>query len=116
MREESAPTGMERRKHPRKTVDWPVTLRLAEGEFEARLRDISRAGVCFYLDRRVPEMTILKMDLALPALKGRVVRAGGVVVRCQAVSPHLDHYEVAMFFNDISDDDREALTRMVDQA
>ncbi len=111
------PSGRERRRHVRVALDWPVTISLADGTFEARLRDISRAGVCFFLDRRIPEMTILSMDLDLPPLgdgpEREHVRGSGVVVRCQPLSPHIDHYEVAVFLNDVSEESRERLDAYV---
>jgi len=107
--------GHERRRHPRASIDCPVTLALGEGDCEARLRDVSRAGVCFFLDRRVPEMTILRMQLELPEDQGgtRHIEGSGVVVRCQAIGPHVDHYEVAVFLNDMTESNREALEQYV---
>jgi len=113
----SQPTGAERRRHPRVALDWPVTITLPDGDHEARLRDVSRAGVCFFLDRRIPEMTVLKLDLALPEVPGDAERmqvaGSGVVVRCQQLSPHLDHYEVAVFLNDLTESDRARLESYV---
>jgi len=113
--ETQPPTGSERRRHPRVALDCPVTIALADGEFEARLRDLSTAGVCFFLDRRIPEMTVLRMVLPLPEPNGSVttVRGSGVVVRCQPLSPHVDHYEIAIFLNEVEDEDRERLERYV---
>lgn len=107
--------GSERRRHPRVALDCPVTISLPDGELEARLRDLSPAGVCFFLDRRIPEMTVLEMVLPLPEADGAVstVRGSGVVVRCQPLSPHVDHYEVAIFLNQLGDEDRARLERFV---
>ncbi len=114
------PPGRERRRHARVALDWPVTISLADGTVEARLRDICRAGVCFFLDRRIPEMTILSVNLDLPPLgdgsEREHVRGSGVVVRCEPLSPHLDHYEVAVFLNDVSEESRERLDAYVGRA
>lgn len=100
----------DRRRHPRARADWPITLALPEGSFQARLRDVSASGVCFHLDRPVPEMSLLAVELRLPGDgPARSVRGRGVVVRCQQVSPALEHYEVAVFFNELEDADRELL-------
>lgn len=104
----SSPSGRERRRHPRLTVDVPITLALEDGSYEGRLRDVSEAGVCFFLDRRVQEMTVLSMRLMLP--DSPPVDAAGVVVRCQALSKHVDHYEVAVFLNQIDEENRAKLT------
>jgi hypothetical protein len=122
--ETSLPSGRtERRRHPRIPLDWPVTIALDDGTFPARLRDVSRAGMCFFLDRRVPEMTILRMDLELPPAPGSPRAAGepagervtgsGVVVRCQPLSKHVDHYEIAVFLNDLSEDARARIEGFV---
>jgi hypothetical protein len=102
----------ERRLHPRVEVDCPVTVSLPDGQHAARLRDLSRAGVCLFLDRRIPEMTILGLSLELPPLPGaraRRVQGRGVVVRCQALSPHVDHFEIAVFLNDLDERNRRTL-------
>lgn len=114
------PRGAERRRHPRVPFDWPVTIALPDGEHEARLRDVSRAGVCFFLDRQIPEMTVLRLVVDLPECGSgparspeHTVRGSGVVVRCRALSPHVDHYEIAVFLNDISELDRARLEAFV---
>ena len=110
-----ADVGHERRRHPRANLDCPVTIALEDGPFQARLRDVSRGGVCFFLDRRVPEMTILKMELELPDREGAPTRieGSGVVVRCQPIGPHVEHYEIAVFLNDITESNRERLEAYV---
>ncbi len=109
-----ADTDDDRRRWPRAGADWPVRLLLPEGHFEARVRDISRAGICFFLDRPIPEMTSLRIDLELPVPEGmRFVRGDAVVVRCDKISDRLDHYEIAAFLNNMADPDRDALEAFV---
>lgn len=98
------------------TATWPLSLMLPEGRFEARLRDISESGVCFHVDRPVPEMTLLQVGFDLPGDGGPVaIRGEGAVVRCEALSPHVAHYEVAVFFNRLEDDAREHLRAYVER-
>ena len=107
-----APSGRERRQHPRAEAQWPVDLLLADGPCKARLRDVSRSGVCFYIERPIGLMTLLQLELDLPAAPGakaRRVRGAGAVVRCERISPGVEHYEVAVFLHDLSESDREAL-------
>jgi hypothetical protein len=103
--------GIERRRHPRRPVGWPLRISLPDGEHEARLRDISRAGLCFFLDRRIPEMTLLRLRIEPPANGGppEAVEGGGVVVRCRPLSPHVDHYEIAVFLNELDASNRRRL-------
>jgi hypothetical protein len=71
--------------------------------------------VCFFSDRPIPEMTLLGVHLDVPAHDGasRTVDARGAVVRCEPISPHLEHYEVAVFLNDIASEDRQAIADYV---
>ena len=107
-----APTGRERRQHPRAEVEWPVDLLLSDGPCKARLRDVSRSGVCFFVDRPIGMMTLLQLELELPAAPGaqaHTVKGAGAVVRCERISPGVEHYEVAVFLHDVTESDREAL-------
>ena len=110
--QEPGDDGAERRAHPRAAAEWPITIALPEGYFEARLRDVSASGVCFHVDRPVAEMTVLRLqlDLGEPGEKQRV-DGRGVVVRCRRISPAVDHYEVAVFFDQIEQRDRDLLER-----
>ena len=107
--------GDERRNHPRAAVDWPITITLDDGDHEARIRDVSRSGVCFYLDRRVPEMTVLRMVLDVPAAErgGPPLVGGGVVVRCRPIADLVDHYEIAVYLHDMNESDRDRLESYV---
>jgi hypothetical protein len=107
-------TGKERRKWPRAKADWPISLELPEGRYEARVRDISEAGVCFFLDRPVNLMTQLEIELDLPEQDGMlVIRGKGIVVRSEKLSERIDHYEVAVFMPDFSTKDRKAIASFV---
>ena len=111
----SAPrTGRERRRWPRAKADWPISLDLPEGRYEARVRDISRAGVCFFLDRSLSIMTRLAIELELPGEDSRRIRAEGVVVRSEKISEFLDHYEIAVFMPELSEEDKTAIGGFVD--
>jgi hypothetical protein len=111
-------TGKERRRNRRVGGDWPVSIALREGSYQARLRDVSSAGVCFFLDRKIPEMTVLELTLELPSADPEgshvEVHGRGAVVRCEPVSPHLDHYEIAVFFNHLDERARGQLEAFVD--
>jgi hypothetical protein len=114
--EQRTPTGRERRAHPRASCDGTITLDLADGAHRARLRDVSRAGLCFYLDRPLPEMTVLAVRIDLPARAPRPaarIEGRGVVVRSQAIARAVDHYEIAVFLNELDDAERATLDAFV---
>lgn len=107
----------ERRRHPRARGDHPLTIALADGPREVRLRDVSVSGVCFYSDAPIPEMTALGIQLELPndGSPGERIEAGGAVVRCQRISPHMEHYEVAVFLHDATETTRRKIAKYVDR-
>jgi hypothetical protein len=88
---------------------------LAGASVEARLRDVSAAGLCFYLDRPIAEMTVLAVAFALPG-DPRPVQCRGAVVRCARISPALEHYEVAIFLHEISAEDRARVGAFAERA
>jgi hypothetical protein len=81
----------ERRRWARTGVDLPVTVNLSGGRSEARLRDISRAGVCFFLDRPIPLMTVLELSVSLPVKGGQRRIGSQPIVHCDG-SKAVDHY------------------------
>jgi len=117
-RPESAPSskdgGRNRRRWARALAEMPITLIGPDGSSEAKVRDVSRAGVCFFLDRPVPLMTVLGVafDLATPVGRTRV-QAHGAVVRCERISKSIDHWEIAVFLHDMAESDRHALEEFV---
>ena len=107
-------SGSERRRWLRAACDMPVTLNLGGTRCEAKLRDLSRAGVCFFLDRSVPLMTVLDVSLELRLPTGmRRIRGSGAVVRCEKISKALDHYEIAIFVHEMAEVDRKAIDEFV---
>ncbi len=114
--ERSTPSGRERRAHPRAICDGSITIQLDDGAHRARLRDVSRAGICFYLDRPLREMTVLSVRIDLPGHGGSGpgrIDGRGAVVRCLPISKTLDHYEIALFLNEIGEPERERLDAFV---
>lgn len=112
-------SGRERRRWPRAKADWPISLDLPEGRYEARVRDISKAGVCFFLDRPLNMMTALKIELELPLESSDgermdcVIRGQGIVVRAEKISERIDHYEIAVFMPDLTQAEKDAIEEYV---
>jgi hypothetical protein len=114
--EKRSPSGRERRAHPRASCEGTLTLELADGPHRARLRDVSRAGISFFLDRPVAEMTVLAVRIELPPRRARPaerIEGRGVVVRSRPIAPALDHYEIAVFLSEMSEAQRATLDGFV---
>ncbi len=111
---ESKEGAAERRRWRRVTAEWPIQIQLDDGQHEARVRDISRAGVCFYLDRPLREMTRLKLVIEIPVKQGvRRVTGTGAVVRCERISARLDHFEIAVYLAEMAEPDRATIDAYV---
>lgn len=109
-----AASGRERRRWPRAAAELSAKVALDGDASQARVRDISRAGVCFYLDRPIPLMTVLELRLELPVAGGvRTVTGSGAVVRSERISAHLEHYEIAVFLYEMADPDRKCVEEFV---
>ncbi|MEZ6017024.1 MAG: PilZ domain-containing protein [Planctomycetota bacterium] len=103
-------TGAERRRHQRARADWPITIVLDDGVHQAKIRDVSRGGVSFFLDRPIPEMTALRVQFDIPVEDGvRKIQGVGAVVRCERIARNLEHYEIAVFVQDMALPDRETV-------
>lgn len=110
----NSPRGRERRQWSRARAEWPITVLLDDGPHEARIRDVSRGGVCFFLDRPVREMTTLRIEFDLPVESGvRRISGLGVVVRSEKISQAIDHYEIAVFLQDMAQPDRDTIEAYV---
>ena len=108
-------SGQERRRWLRAACDMPVSLNLGGTRCEAKLRDLSRAGVCFFLDRPIPMMTVLDvtLEVSMPQGAKKRIKGHGAVVRCERISKAVDHWEVAVFLNDMAEADRRAMEEYV---
>jgi hypothetical protein len=107
--------GPERRRAPRAAADWAITVELDSGPCEARVRDISRSGLSFFVDRPIRVMTCLRLAIDLPVRHGgRRVYGTGAVVRCEKISARIDHYEVAVFLQEMAEPDRALVAEYVD--
>jgi hypothetical protein len=103
--------GPERRAHPRARVEFPITIEAKDRRVAARVRDVSRSGIAFLSKIPFPEMTVLRVDVAIPGGAKPMIRADGAVVRCEKDAS--GDYDVAIFFTAIGDDDREEIARFV---
>ena len=113
-------TGMsqERRRTPRITERVRVAIREDTAELRTETTNLSTAGAYCTLDHPVSPMTKLRLTFELPNGSRHVrVRCQGVVVRVEPViaSPERGCYHVAIFFTQMSDRDRSAISRFVRQ-
>lgn len=104
---EESPKPAERRRAPRVAADLPLELKARDAGAPARLKDISRLGLCCRFPEAVPEMTLVEVGIELG--EGRRIKAHGAVVRCEPDPTADEGFEVAVFFTDMPGEDRRAL-------
>ena len=110
--------GSERRRAPRVSERVPLALTGEGAGIHTESENLSAAGVYCTLNRFISPMTKLQVQLELPDGAKRVrVRCEGVVVRVEPVidSAERGRYHVAVFFSDLAERDRAAISRFVAQ-
>jgi hypothetical protein len=115
----------ERRRAERVRAPRDLELRLVGNADVLRIRDVSSSGVCCTTAQPFPVMSKVHLILVLPDGRGGNVEvpSHGVVVRCERSadarpadgrSAHAESaHEIAVFFTEIDDRDREALSDFV---
>ena len=109
-------TQPERRRAPRVADRVAVSIVNPREVIRAETKDLSTSGAYCSLDRFIPLMTKLQLAFSLPTAS-QPIRCEGVVVRVlpQTEQPGRNIYEVAVFFTEVSDADRNALNAFVQQ-
>lgn len=111
----------ERRKFPR-IEDKEVSLEVKLGDFDTitHTLNISASGVYCKIDKEIPLMSRIKLILMVPDFsKGegavRSLELTGVVVREHPViiDGQTKHYDVAIFFEDLSQKNREVISSYI---
>ena len=106
----------ERRKFPR-VKDEGLSLKLRLDDFDSitHTMNISSSGVYCKLDKELPLMSRVKLILMMPdpAKDGflKDLEVDGVVVRQHPVTIDgaIKHYDVAIFFEDLSEKDKDSI-------
>ena len=108
----------ERRRAPRVVERVPVALTDEGKAFQAESENLSATGVYCTLDRFIPPMTKLQVQFELPDGARHVrIRCEGVVVRVAPIvtTATRGRYHVAVFFSELTEHNRAAISRFVSQ-
>ena len=110
----------DRRRDPRVTVWSPVSISTEDGPIEAQLRNLSLAGVGCTSRQDLAEMTKVAVVLELPVDPANAedrlrMDLQGVVVRCRPLRRGAARrkYELAIYFPELSEEQREQLTTFI---
>ncbi|MCD4779587.1 MAG: PilZ domain-containing protein [Candidatus Omnitrophica bacterium] len=108
----------ERRQHQRFNNHVPVKICHEDGDIVTETANISRAGAYCRVSRYFMPMMKLKIHLLLPLRKNgkdasRKITIGGVVIRTEPIWGE-DFYNIAIFFNDVSQRDSKVISDYMD--
>ncbi len=107
----------ERRLHPRIDHKLPLNLAVNGYDFSTSTHNISSVGAYCHLDKYMPPFTKISVKLSLPikakAGKNTIVECKGVVVRAEDEAR--GGFNLAIFFNEIRDEQRKKIARYVSQ-
>ena len=102
-----------RREHPRFNVDIQVGVTVADAKFEARTRDMSKAGLCLIGDQPIPADTEISLELVLTfgeAGTSEPLKMIGRVAWCTAL---FGAYQIGVKFVKVDDDRARYLSMFV---
>lgn len=97
----------------------PETLRMrVPGMSDARVQNLSAAGVCCATDRPLPLLGVVQVTFLLPSAGAACeVTCTGAVVRCAKAAADdrsgAPAYEAAIYFTEVDDADRAAIEEYV---
>lgn len=103
---------VENRKYPRKKKNLKFEIKPNDSQFDlvGETKDLSCIGALCQVNRPIPEMTHLKLILKLP---NGIAECEGTVVRVQKTATDDDSYDVAIYFFDIADSERQKIEKFI---
>ena len=103
----------ERRKHPRKEVNWPITIIAEHRAIEGEIRNISMDGLLVFCDEPLRLNETYRMSI-VPGESG-AIGVSGQVVRAEAYCMSEDDsaFGIGICVVEISDQDRGALREIL---
>ncbi len=110
---------VERRKAPRISKSLPLKIKHQDFDFITETKNISAIGAYCSVSSYIPLMTKLKIMLILPKYpesggKNYRIECTGVVVRTEKQSSQNKSYNIAIYFNDIKERDKEKISSYID--
>lgn len=110
----------ERRRSPRAQGGFHIVVNAPSQKKKVLVRDISSSGVSCYLDFPIPEFTTVMVNLEIPESTGKSIdhkglTCEGAIVRCRPVGEKKSdpQFDVAIFFQNISDEGRRLIEHYV---
>ncbi|PIQ89561.1 MAG: hypothetical protein COV72_02755 [Candidatus Omnitrophica bacterium CG11_big_fil_rev_8_21_14_0_20_42_13] len=102
----------ERRTSPRVNTALPINIKTEDFDIAASTQNISRSGAYCEVKKYIAPMTKLGIIMVIKDKNRELkIKCRGVVVRTEEKN---DKYNIAIYFNDIADSEKEKITKYVE--
>lgn len=110
---------LERRLYPRVDHKLPLNVAANGYDFSTTTKNISCIGAYCHVDKYIPPFTKIAIRMNLP-LKDNHSGAGSCSIECRGVVVRTDDgegggFNIAIFFNEIKDSQRQVISRYLNQ-
>lgn len=107
-------TGIERREHPRIYRELPIKVQANGYDFVTSTKNLSCVGAYCRINKYVPPFTRVMIKLTFPVKNKKCsVECKGVLVRTE--DGEKGGFNIAIFFNEISQDQKRKISEYVNQ-
>ena len=103
----------ERRKAPRMSVNWPITVITSQGTIEGESRNITLSGVFIHCKTKLPEDEVYQILIKLPNEKQIVVRGQMMWSNLNGRPDTGVLVDMGFSFIRMSDEDQEVLRSVI---
>ena len=105
--------GIEKRRHPRIPVRWPITIITDKGTIEGESRNITIAGVFVHCQEELHEGEIYQMIINMPKRESILVKGKVVWSNFDSMEETSSYRGMGFSFIKISDEDRVVLADVI---
>jgi hypothetical protein len=105
--------GIEKRRHPRIPVRWPVTIITEKGTIEGESRNITVAGLFIHCQEEIHENEVHQLIIKIPKQESILVKGRVVWSNFDSMEETNSYRGMGFSFIKISDDDRVVLADVI---
>lgn len=105
--------GIEKRRHPRIPVRWPVTIITEKGTIEGESRNITVAGVFVHCQEEIHENEVHQIIIKIPKQESILVKGEVVWSNFDSMEETSSYRGMGFSFIKISDEDRVILSDVI---
>lgn len=105
--------GIEKRRHPRIPVRWPVTIITDKGTIEGESRNITIAGVFIHCQEEIHENEVHQIIIKIPKQEAILVKGQVVWSNFDSMEETNTYLGMGFSFIKISEDDRMVLADVI---